>query len=108
MLGPAKSRRLDEPITVSLEDLVPHDHFYRHLENTLDLSFVRDLTRELYAERGRPGIDPVIFLKLQLLMFFEEIHSERKLVENASLSLTHCWYFVRVWVRTDCIARGKP
>jgi hypothetical protein len=29
-------------ITVSLEDLVPADHFYRHLEQTLDLSFVRE------------------------------------------------------------------
>ena len=41
MLGPPKPRRLDELIAVSLEDLVPRDHFYRHLEATLDLSFVR-------------------------------------------------------------------
>jgi hypothetical protein len=54
MLGPVKPRRLDEPIAVSLEELVPQDHFYRHLEATLDLSFVRDRTRELYAERGGP------------------------------------------------------
>jgi hypothetical protein len=27
MLGPPKSRRLDAPIAVSLEDLVPADHF---------------------------------------------------------------------------------
>ncbi len=31
MLGPAKPRRLDEPIAVSLDDLVPADNFYRHL-----------------------------------------------------------------------------
>ena len=37
MLGPAKPRRLDQPIAVSLEDLVPADHFYRHLEAKLDL-----------------------------------------------------------------------
>ena len=30
MLGPAKPRRLDEPITVSLEDLAPQSHSYRH------------------------------------------------------------------------------
>ena len=54
MLGSAKPRRLDEPITVSLEELLPHDHSYRHLEATLDLGFVREWTRELYAERGRP------------------------------------------------------
>jgi hypothetical protein len=36
MLGPAKSRRLDAPIAVSLEQIVPADHFYRHVEATLD------------------------------------------------------------------------
>jgi transposase len=92
MLGPAKPRRLDEPIAVSLEALVPRDHFYRHLEATLDLSFVRDWTRERYAERGRPSIDPVVFFNLQLVMFFEGIRSERQLIATASLNLAHRWY----------------
>ena len=82
MLGPTKPRRLDEPIAVSLEDLVPRDHFYRHLEAKLDLGFVRDWTAELYAERGRPSIDPVVFFKLQLVMFFEGIRSERQLIDD--------------------------
>jgi transposase len=92
MLGPAKPRRLDEPIAVSLEDLVPANHFYRHLEVKLDLSFVRDWARELYAERGRPSIDPVVFFKLQLILFLEGIRSERQLIETASLNLAHRWY----------------
>ena len=52
---------------VSLADLVPSNHFYRHLERTLDLSFVRDLVRTVYAGIGRPSIDPVVFFKLQLI-----------------------------------------
>jgi transposase len=92
MLGPAKSRCLDQPIAVSLEDLVPSSNFYRHLEAKLDLSFVRDWTHELYAERGRPSIDPVVFFKLQLIMFFDGIRSERQLIETASLHLAHRWY----------------
>jgi transposase len=92
MLGPAKLRRLDDPIAVSLEALIPRDHFYRHLEAKLDLSFVREWTREQYAERGRPSIDPVVFFKLQLVMFFEGIRSERQLIETASLNLAHRWY----------------
>src|SRR5262249_10830320 len=44
------------------------------------------------ADRGRPGIDPVVFFKLQLVMFFEGIRSERKLIETASLHLAHRWY----------------
>jgi transposase len=92
LLGPAKPRRLDEPIAVSLEDPVPQDTFYRHLEAKLDLAFVRDWARELYAERGQLSIDPVIFFKLQLIMFFEGIRSERQLIETASLNLAHRWY----------------
>jgi transposase len=65
---------------VTLEDLVPTDHVSRHLERTLDLSFVRDLVREAYADSGRPSIDPVVFFKLQLILFFEGLRSERQLM----------------------------
>src|SRR5215212_674272 len=92
MLGPPKPRRLDQPITVSLEDLVPADNFYRHLETKLDLSFVREWSWKLYAERGRPSIDPVVFFKLQLILFFEGVRSERQLIATASLNLAHRWY----------------
>jgi transposase len=92
MLGPPKPRRLDEPIAVSLEALIPRDNFYRHLETKLDLGFVREWVHDLYAGRGRPSIDPVVFFKLQLVMFFEGIRSERKLIATASLNLAHRWY----------------
>jgi transposase len=92
MLGPPKVRRVDRPVLVSLEACVPPGHFYRHLEATLDLAFVRDLVRDRYAGIGRPSLDPVIFFKLQLILFFEGLRSERKLVETASLNLAHRWY----------------
>ena len=92
MLGPAKVRRVDQPVLASLDALVPAHHFYRHLEAKLDLTFVRDLVRAAYKEGGRPSIDPVIFFKLQLIMFFEGIRSERQLIELASLNLAHRWY----------------
>jgi transposase len=92
MLGPVKLRCLDRPVAVSLEDLVPANHFYRHLDAKLNLSFVRELVRDCYAERGRPSIDPIIFFKLQLVMFFEGIRSERRLLETAHLHLAQRWY----------------
>src|SRR5215208_5846454 len=92
MLGPPKVRSLDEPISVSLEQLVPADHFYRHLDAALDLSFVREWVIDRYGERGRPSIDPVVFFKLQLIMFFEGLRSERRLIETANLHLAHRWY----------------
>ncbi len=44
------------PDDLSLEVLVPQDNFYRRLEATLDLSFVRDLVRDCYACSGRPAL----------------------------------------------------
>jgi transposase len=77
---------------LSLETLVPPDHFYRHLGSRLDLAFVRDLVAETYAPVGRPSIDPIVFFKLQLVMFFEGIRSERELVRVAADRLSLRWY----------------
>jgi transposase len=79
-------------IHVSLEELVPHDHFYRHVECTLDLSFVREFVHETYAHGGRPSVDPIVFFKLQLVMFFENIRSERLLMRHAADLLSVRWY----------------
>jgi transposase len=77
---------------LSLEELVPEDNFYRRLEVMLDLSFVRELVRDCYASGGRPSIDPVVFFRLQLVMFFEDIRSERQLMEVAADRLSIRWY----------------
>jgi transposase len=77
---------------VCLEDLVPNDHFYREVDRMLDLSFVRDLVRSCYAAGGRPSVDPVVFFKLQLVMFFEGMRSERQLMQVAADRLSLRWY----------------
>ncbi len=41
---------------------------------------------------GRPSIDPVTFFKLQLIMFFEGIRSERQLMEQVQVNLAYRWY----------------
>jgi transposase len=91
MMG-SKQRHFAPLINASLEDLVPVDHFYRHLEKSLDLSFVREFVQETYASKGRPSIDPVVFFKLQLVMFFEDIRSERLLMRHAADRLSVLWY----------------
>jgi transposase len=91
MMG-TKVRRFAPLINVSVEELVPQDHFYRHLERTLDLSFVREFVQETYACKGRPSIDPVVFFKLQLVMFFEDIRSERLLMRHAADRLSVRWF----------------
>src|SRR5215204_987056 len=87
-----KERNFSPLKDLSLEELVPDDNFYRRLERTVDLSFVRELVRDRYASGGRPSVDPVVFFKLQLVMFFENLRSERQLMEVAADRLSVRWY----------------
>lgn len=91
MLG-HKAREFRQYTTVSLDDLIPEDNFYRQVEACIDLSFVRDLVSGYYADNGRPSIDPVVFCKLQVIAFFEGIRSERHLMETVNLNLAHRWF----------------
>jgi transposase len=91
MMG-LKARERTARHTVALEDLVPADDFYRHLDRVLDLAFVRDLVRDRYAPAGRPSIDPVVFFRLQLVLFFEGLRSERQLLRVAADRLSVRWY----------------
>ena len=92
MLGPAKRRVADDVVTVSLDDLVPAEHFYRHLDACFDLSFIRDWVADAYPRIGRPSVDPVVVFKLYLVMVFEGIRSERQLLMLASDRLSVRWY----------------
>jgi len=91
MLG-TKERDFKVHPKISLDALVPQDNFYRHVESCVDLSFVRELAAEFYADIGRPSIDPVVFFKLQLVAFFEGVRSERQLMEMVNLNLAHRWF----------------
>lgn len=91
MMG-TKDRQFSPLPELSLEDLVPDDHLYRRLEATLDLSFVRELVGPLYAGGGRPSVDPVVFFKLQLVLFFEDLRSERQLMRAVADRLSLRWY----------------
>jgi transposase len=91
MMG-AKERNFRPLLHLSLEELVPKNNFYRRLESTLDLSFVRELVRDCYALAGRPSVDPVVFFKLQLVLFFEGLRSERQLMEVAADRISVRWF----------------
>jgi transposase len=80
------------PRDLSLEHLVTEDNFYRRLEARLDLSFVREIVAPLYAKGGRPSVDPVVFFKLQIVLFCEDLRSERQLMGVVADRLSIRWY----------------
>ena len=68
---------------------IPQGHFYERLAQVLDLSFVYELTRPLYAPKlGRPSLDPVVFFKCMLAGFFENVVYDTELEYRIADSLT--------------------
>lgn len=74
-------------LSFRLSDRVPEDNLYRRLRETLDLSFLYRDTKELYGKTGNPSIDPVVFFKLLLTGYLENVTSDRKLVEHCSMRM---------------------
>jgi len=74
-------------VSFQLSDRVPEDNFYRRLKKELDLSFLRKLTKDYYGSEGQKSIDPVVFFKLMLIGYIENLCSDRKIIENASMRM---------------------
>lgn len=76
----------------TLGDLVPADHAYRRIEQHLDLRVLYKQTRPLYGTEGQKSIDPVVFFKLCLLGYFNDITSDRRLQQYCSDSIAARWF----------------
>jgi len=66
---------------------VPKDNLYRRLRESLDLNSIYKDTRDLYGSTGNPSIDPVVFFKLMLTGYLENITSDRKLIEHCAMRM---------------------
>lgn len=73
---------------ISLEKLVPQDDYYRKLNEIIDLRFVYKLLKGKYGKTGNPSLDPVVFFKMQVYGYLENITSDRKLVRKIADSLS--------------------
>ncbi|MCD8165277.1 MAG: transposase [Bacteroides sp.] len=70
----------------------PPNNFYRRLKSTLDISFIRDKTRSLYGTEGQKSIDPVVFFKLMLIGYIENLNSDRRIIEMASMQVDMLYF----------------
>lgn len=81
---------------VHLDDLVAKDNFYRKLNSTLDLHFLYEVTTHYYGDEGQESIDPVVFFKICLVGYLNNINSDRRLIEYCSNCLD-----VRLYLKYD-------
>ena len=78
---------------IDFENLIPRSHLLRKIDRVLDLSFLRNLTAHLYvSEKGRPSIDPEIFVRMVLLESLYDINSDRQLCEEVGYNLAYRWF----------------
>ena len=70
-----------------LSERIPKHNFYRRLKDVLDLDFLYGLTNSYYGESGQKSIDPVVFFKLCLVGYLENIISDRHLIQHSSMRL---------------------
>jgi len=71
----------------NLADRVPENSFYKRLKQALDLRFLYKTTSLYYGKCGQKSIDPVVFFKICLIGYLENIISDRQLIEHCSLRL---------------------
>ena len=79
-------------LCVTLESLMPQEHFLRRLDSLMDFSFIYQRVESLYSHRGRPSIDPVVVVKMLLLGYLYGIDSERRLEQEVRVNIAYRWF----------------
>ena len=92
MIGPVKNHR-HEQVTVSIDELVPQDHFLRTVDALIDFSFIERIASPYYCpDNGRPAIPPITLFKMLFIGYFYGIRSERQLEKEIQMNNAYRWF----------------
>ena len=75
-----------------LSQRVPEDNFYRRLKDLLDLQWLYKETKQYYGTEGQQSIDPVVFFKLILIGYLENLGSDRRIMNTVSMRLDMLYF----------------
>ena len=70
-----------------LSEHIPANNLYRRINETIDFRFLYKATARFYGKEGQKSIDPVVFMKLILAGYLENMQSDRKIVDTLRLRL---------------------
>lgn len=74
-------------VNFQLSDYVPADNYYRRLKNMLNLNFLYRATLKKYGKEGQKSIDPVVFMKLVLVGYIENLTSDRSIIATSAMRM---------------------
>jgi len=77
---------------VNLEKRVRGNNPLRAIKRVVDFSFVRARVAGFYGNDGHQSEDPIVIMKLMLLLFMEDIRSERELMRIVPERLDYLWF----------------
>lgn len=75
-----------------LSQRVPEDNFYRRLKDLLNLQWLYAETKKYYGTEGQQSIDPVVFFKLILIGYLENLGSDRRIMNTVSMRLDMLYF----------------
>jgi transposase len=77
---------------IDLDHRVRVDHPLRKIAAAIDFSFARAAVQHTYGEKGNVSVDPAVILKMMFLLFFDNIASERELMQIIPERLDYLWF----------------
>src|SRR5437660_11695369 len=92
MMGEQKSDPQLFNYAVNREKRVRANHPLRAVKAAIDFGFVREEVAHCYGKRGNESVDPLVIMKMMFLLFFDDIKSERELMEVIGERLDYLWF----------------
>src|SRR5579862_456089 len=92
MMGLHQSQNDLFTYSVQLDKRVRPEHPLRQINSLVDFSFVRVETARFYGSNGHLSVDPVIILKMMFLLFYDNVASERELMNIIAERLDYLWF----------------
>lgn len=80
-------------VMTDVEALVPKDHLLRKVEKVMDYDWLYERLSPYYCEdNGRPGIDPVVLIKMALLEHLCGLPSLRQTHRDIEVNVAYRWF----------------
>ena len=83
MLSKQEKEKRQEAMVLIMDDIIPEDHLLKQIDKHVDFDFIYELVKDKYClDNGRPSIDPVILIKIQLIQCLFGIKSMRQTIKD--------------------------
>jgi transposase len=77
---------------IDLDRRVRPDNPLRKIATAIDFSFARAQVEHTYGDNGNVSVDPVVILKMMFLLFYDNVASERELMQIIPERLDYLWF----------------